>query len=113
MSQRKTLIQHVQERSFAPSRNEWLLSVDESVARHVVCDPDEVEYIGRLHDLQLWYRHAARNEAERRSAAFAFRDAMHGRYQGYFELMGGVLWEQASDGDWRLVPCDCRFCTGV
>jgi hypothetical protein len=111
----KTLLEHVHDRSFIPSRHANLLATDDGIERMTFTD-DELatskgEYWRRLYDVQLWYRHKAANASDRRNAALAFCDAVDfnfDRYRALFFRDGRrLVW---SGKPTALIPCECANC---
>jgi hypothetical protein len=105
----KTLLQRVRDRSFVPSRHAELLAADDSLGQmRFHGDEPWLAYYGRLLELQLYYRHAARDDGERRECALAFRDALTEDYRRYWRLMSDpdgvpMRWVEEGGG-WQLEP---------
>jgi hypothetical protein len=101
----KTLVQHVQECTFVARKHEHLLDADatfDTRAFHSL----RLTYWMPLLNVVLWYRHQARDDAERRRAALAFEKAVHEDYGRYGALMGGKRWTQDAKGRWELKQAD-------
>jgi hypothetical protein len=100
----KDLFDHVHDETFIPRRHRELLENDDSLLERKFSDDEVSAYWMTLAELQLYYRHIARNEAERREAALAFRDAIARDYARSDALLGDNRIAQNKKGGWKLVP---------
>ena len=101
----KTLVEHVQDRTFVARKHEHLLDADATFDTRALHSP-RLTYWMPLLNVVLWYRHEARDDAERRRAALAFEKAVQEDYGRYFELMAGKRWTQDAKGRWQLKRVD-------